>query len=277
MKTPIVSIIIPCYNHGKYLLETIASIEKHPNPEVYEIIIVNDGSTDEETLKIMTDLEKKHRVIHQENLRQNKSRNNAIRVANGKYILPVDSDNTIDFKYIDKSIKILNENSEIGVVYSDSCFFGEKEGENLVPDWDLRRQFFVNYVDNCAVYRRKIWEELGGYDENMPLQGALEDWEFWLSASVKGWKFHHIPEVLFHYRVRDFSASTIAQKPKNRDIQINYMNIKHIERFREEFKTLYYDKIHQEKYCDSVVNSIDFRIGRLILKPFRFIKKILKI
>ena len=64
-----------------------------------------------------------------------------------------------------------------------------------------------NYIDACAIYRKKCWEEVGGYDENMPYQGK-EDWDFWIAFGIRGFKFHHIKEITFKYRVSNSSMMT---------------------------------------------------------------------
>lgn len=87
IEKPIVSIIIPCYNYGHFIAETIASVEKC-DPRLYELIIINDGSTDLQTCEILRDLEEKgYRVINQENKGVSAARNTGIAAAAGKYIL----------------------------------------------------------------------------------------------------------------------------------------------------------------------------------------------
>ena len=89
----------------------------------------------------------------------------------------------------------------IGVVYGDAQLFGESSEISRVPDFSLARLVEGNFIDACAVYRRSVWEEVGGYDENMLL--GWEDWEFWLRVALKNWGFRHLDAVLFDYRVRD--------------------------------------------------------------------------
>jgi len=92
-----VSIVVPCFNDGRFLGDAIESAEANQSGN-YEIIIVNDGSTDAGTLELLKTIESRgHQVIHQENRGLGFSRNVGIAAARGAYILPLDADNRIDF------------------------------------------------------------------------------------------------------------------------------------------------------------------------------------
>ena len=197
---PRISIIIPCYNHGHYIREAIASVEKCTDKSLYEIIIVNDGSTDAFTIEEMGRLASDgYHVINQVNQRLGRTRNNGIKAAKGEYILPLDSDNRIRPEYIYESIKILDSHPEIAVVYGDAQFFGDQEKRHVVGEFNLQNMMVENQIDACAVYRKSVWEAVGGYDEKMIM--GLEDWDLWMNMSFKNYKFHYVPEILFDYRV----------------------------------------------------------------------------
>src|SRR5688500_12631026 len=100
MKSPAISVIIPCYNQGHYLREALESLEKC-NQELFEIIIVNDGSTDSFTNEYTKELESRgYKLIFQQNTGLGQARNNGIKQAVGKYILPLDADNKIYPDYL---------------------------------------------------------------------------------------------------------------------------------------------------------------------------------
>ena len=169
---PKISIIIPCYNHGQYIREAIQSVEQCDDKDLYEIIILNDGSTDKFTIEVLQQLaDNRYHIINQSNLGLGAARNNAIKKAQGKYILPLDSDNKIRPEYIYESIKILDEQPGIAMVYGDAEYFGEETGRQKVGKFNLQKIMLGNYIDACAVYRKSAWEALGGYDEKMPLMG----------------------------------------------------------------------------------------------------------
>ncbi len=221
----IVSIVIPCFNHGKYIRETIDSIPLKDNPKL-EIIIVNDGSTDAYTQEVLEALTAEgFWVVNQQNQGLGKTRNNGIKLATGKYILPLDADNKLLPLYLSKGIDYLEENPEISVLYGDFVYFGDKSEHIKVADFNLQKLMTGNYIDACAIFRRSAWEQIGGYDENMPFMG-VEDWEFWLHLSFMGHRFFHMPEPAYFYRVN--SASMIHKDTSpNYQMLRNYVEEKH--------------------------------------------------
>jgi glycosyltransferase involved in cell wall biosynthesis len=222
-----VSVVIPCFNHGQYIREAIKSVEAYPDPSVYELIIVNDGSTDAHTLEVMQALEREgYRVINQPNQGLGAARNNGIRVAAGEYILPLDSDNRIRPAYIQKGLEILDQFPKIGIVHGQAQGF---EGDvRVLPSipFELTQLLEYNPIDACAVFRKAVWEQVGGYDEKMPVMG-YEDWDLWLSAHAKGWQFCYVEEILFDYRVRANSMLSHAKQPLNHQKLMQYLYIKH--------------------------------------------------
>ncbi|OSZ77696.1 hypothetical protein CAP36_15125 [Chitinophagaceae bacterium IBVUCB2] len=230
--TPIISVIIPCYNQGQYINDAINSVEQVADKSLYEILIVNDGSTDDFTKRILISLEEKgYNVINQENLGLSTARNNGILASKGKYLLPLDADNKIRPAYIEKGITILEKKGDIGLVYADAFHF---EGDNKVVKsgkFNIKRMMLYNFVDACAVIRKKAWEQTGGYD---PTLTAMEDWDMNLSLAELGWKFHYIPEVLFDYRVRKESMLRTYQNSNSQVLQ-DYIARKHGILYRNEF------------------------------------------
>ncbi len=211
---PTISIIIPCYNHGQYLREAIRSVEQCSDKNLYEIIILNDGSTDKNTIEVLQQLSNEgYNVINQANQGLGAARNNAVKKAVGKYILPLDSDNKIFPEYIYESIKILDEQPGVAMVYGDAEYFGEKTGRYTTGEFNLQKIMIGNYIDACAVYRKSVWQALGGYDEKMPVMG-MEDWDFWLNMFLHGYQFNYVPKILYKYRVLKNSMHTSIHSNK---------------------------------------------------------------
>lgn len=226
MPAPKISIVIPCYNQGHFIREAIASAERIPEKELFEIVIVNDGSTDAATIAEMQALEKEgYHVVSQPNKGLGAARNAGIRVSKGEYILPLDSDNRIRPEYIYEGIRILDSDPSVTVVHGDAEYFGGKTGRWETGPFNLQRQLLRNYIDACAVYRRSAWEKHGGYDEKMPVMG-FEDWDFWLRIAFAGGRFFYVPQQLFDYRFADSSMLRAVDKEKYVKLYA-YMNEKH--------------------------------------------------
>jgi glycosyltransferase involved in cell wall biosynthesis len=212
----LISIIIPCYNHGAFIREAIESVESNAKEFSYEIIINNDGSSDNATINELEKCQEEgYRILHQPNQGLAAARNNAISIAKGKYILPLDSDNKLHKNYLTKAIEILENNSGIDVVYGNPLFFGMQNGIIKVGEFDFFKIIRGNYIDACAVYKKEIWQKINGYDGNMPAMGH-EDWEFWINIFINGGKFFYLDEVCFYYRsLPNSMAKTISTPSEN--------------------------------------------------------------
>jgi glycosyltransferase involved in cell wall biosynthesis len=201
-----VSIVIPCFNHGAMLREALASIKQVRNANLLEVIIVDDGSSEADSVRILREIaEAGYCVVSQPNRGPSAARNTGIRLAKGEFILPLDSDNRLRDVYLNEGVSLLKENSSVGVIYSDIEYFGESSGPIQAPEFDLLSLIRAGFIDVCALYRKHLWEEVGGYDEHMPWMG-VEDWDFWLRVAFHGGTFVHLPKVGFDYRVRKDSV-----------------------------------------------------------------------
>lgn len=206
---PKISVIIPCYNQGQYLEEVVQSVLNQTFKD-FEIIVVNDGSTDQATIEILNNLNiPKTRVIHTTNQKLAMARNNGIKEAKGQYILPLDCDDKIGAKYLELANEILDNNSEMGIVYCKAELFGALEGEWKLPLYNFPNILLWNCIFCSALYRKSDWEKVGGYNPNMIY--AYEDWDFWLSLISLGVKVHRLDEVLFYYRQYNNDTSMVNQ------------------------------------------------------------------
>ena len=243
-----VSIIIPCFNDGKFLPEAVQSAEPCQKSGC-EIIVVNDGSTDRATLEALAAIEQRgHQVLHQENRGLGSARNRGISAARGRYILPLDADNRLRPAYPVQGVKILDRDPAIDVVYGDAEYFGAKTGRNHVSDFDLRRLLSWNYIDACAVFRKSAWERCGGYDEKMPSMG-YEDWDLWCRVALGGGGFYHVDEVLYDYRVRQDSMSSGMGAPERVAAILRHLRAKRME-------TTIGNYVDALQSCESVVAQL---------------------
>lgn len=195
---PKVSVIIPCYNYGQYLDEAVDSVLRQTYQD-FEIIVVNDGSTDAATNQLLQAYSKPHtQVIHTENQGVAAARNRGVSAAKGEYILPLDADDKIHASYLEKAVEVLDQHDRVGIVYGDVEFFGEKTGKWELPPYRFPEVLISNVIVCSGLYRKADWEKVGGYKPNM--KEAWEDYDFWLSLIELGVEVFHIPEVLFFYR-----------------------------------------------------------------------------
>ncbi len=176
-----------------------------------EIIIVNDGSTDTETNRILQSYEReKTRVVVTENQGLAAARNNGIQEASGGYILPLDADDQIEPTYLEQAVQLLDAQTDLGIVYCRARLFGAVETEWLLPQYSLKEMLLDNVIFCSALFRKSDWEAVGGYDPGMIY--GWEDYDFWLSLIELGRKVYQIPEILFSYRV--VSDSMVRSKER---------------------------------------------------------------
>jgi len=200
---PKVSVVIPCFNQGLYLDEAVDSVLAQTFQD-FEILVVDDGSTDAETVKILKEYARpKTRVIHTDNQGLSAARNNGIREAQGAYILPLDADDKIGKGYLEEALRILDQHPEIGIVYCEASYFGVKGGRWDLPEYSLDKIMNHNVIFCTALFRKADWAAVGGYNVNMVY--GWEDWDFWLSLIHRGLKVYRIPKAYFYYRLREGS------------------------------------------------------------------------
>jgi len=246
-----VSIIIPCFNHGQYIQDAIESTKQIENID-YEVIIVNDGSTDPLTLRKLKELEDiGYTVISHENSGPAFSRNAGIRNSTGRYILPLDADNKLKPEYIYKGIRILDKGM-FDIVYANPIFFGEDTPSRKfrVRPFNGDDLFIDNYIDTCALFKREVWEVTGGYDSDNRFKGH-EDWEFWVHAFVKGFRFYHLDEALYYYRIVENSLATQKQDADNSSRE--YILKKHFNAFT---KTMISHYSYGKMYLNDMENPL---------------------
>lgn len=232
--SPKLSVVIPCFNHGEFLTEAVASVTSAPRNDI-ELIIVDDGSTDERTANEMAALAALDiHVIRQKNKGLSAARNTAIRASTAPYILPLDADDRLRPGYIEHGIRILDADPRVGVVYADAQLFGITSDRWVVGPFNPRRLLEKNCLAASAVFRRVVWEQNGGYDERM-LDG-FEDWDFWIGAHEHGWQFRYVPEALFEYRRAQVSMLTRVRTLEDQVAQ--YIAAKHAALYRQSWLQL---------------------------------------
>lgn len=207
---PEVSVIIPCYNQGPFLDEAVESVLSQTFQD-FEIIIVNDGSTEAGTIKLLRAYPKpKTQVIHTSNQGLSAARNNGIKAAQGKYILPLDADDRIESTYLEKAVAILNANNNIGIVYCKAILFGEMSGEWNLKSYNLPDMLLNNLIFCSGFFRRSDWAKTKGYDPKMVY--GWEDYDLWLSLIELGREVYCIPEPLFFYRRTSGSMVSVMSR-----------------------------------------------------------------
>jgi glycosyltransferase involved in cell wall biosynthesis len=261
-----VSIIVTCYNQEAYLAECLDSVLNQTFPN-WECVIINDGSTDRSEIIAKEYVSKDNRFhyIFQKNQGVVAARNNAIESSKGKYILPLDGDDIIAKDYLELAIPILEKDDDVQLVYCDVEYFGAKCGRMGIWEVTLRNILSGGCCVNSSVFRRKTFDEVGGYKECM--RYGLEDWEFFVSLVEKGGKFHKINKSLFFYRISPTSRNNTIDDTKDEILRNQVVQL---------HPNLYYNE-----YCkllrdyNALKRSRKYQLINFIFKPYDLLRKLL--
>lgn len=278
----LVSIIVPCYNQAHFLNESLSSVLKQSYPN-WECIIINDGSTDntEQAALSWTKKDTRFKYVKQENKGLSSARNSGIKTSLGDYILPLDADDIIREDFLDKTVPELIENDDLAIVSCNSKFF-EGDITNIINELKPKGNtyhylLYVNQLVATSLYRKKCWEQVGGYDEQM--KTGFEDWEFWIAITKQGWEYKVVEDFLFYYRK---AKKSMLVDTINNHFESNkeYIFKKHNDLYIDDFDNCMTVLFHQLKtYRASetkMKKSLEYKVGKLITKPFKLLKTVFK-
>lgn len=267
MSAPKVSFIIPFYNNGETLPETIDSIRRQ-DYSPYDIWIIDDGSTDQRSLEVLEryQTESGVTILHQANAGPSVARNLAIRQTDATIIVPLDSDDLIRPGALVLAMRTFSAHPEADILYSDLHLFGDTDERKDQPPVVLRQLLLYNTMALCTFIKKKVFDDIGYFDEAMSKKG-LEDWEYWIRALAAGKQFYHIPEQLFDIRVRS-SSRTFTQANLHLQELKDYVHQKHFHTFSREYEQMFY-------HIRWLESTPGVRLMNLVLWPWRKLKKAL--
>jgi len=236
----LVSVIIPAYNDAATVERTISSALNQTYSNL-EVLVVDDGSTDETALLVqrMADVDPRIKLLQKANGGLASARNHGIAHAGGEFIAPIDADDLWHAEKIKKQVAVMRDRGDrVGLVYCWSRAIDEQDRVLWdVAPCSLRGNVYAaliirNFLPSGApLVRRRCVERVGGYDATLPSRGATccEDLKFNLDIAER-FDFDLVPEFLFSYRVRAGSMSTnIDAMLRSRKVVIEEVRARHPE------------------------------------------------
>jgi glycosyltransferase involved in cell wall biosynthesis len=245
MSAPLISIIVPCYNYGRYLRDCLDRIFAQQGDYEVEVVAINDCSTDD-TLQILRSYtDRRLRIIdHDVNRGHVFTMNEGLAAAMGKYVVRIDPDDRHRLNFLSRTVPILEADSEIGLVYADVAQIDaagnitaqhtdtdhdgkDFKGNELIP---LLKKNFI-----CAptvVARREAWMEAWP----IPTGLAFNDWYFNVMLARR-WTFYYVSEVLADYRVHGTNHHTTIASDGTEEKSVLWL----------------LDKVYREKERDATV------------------------
>ncbi len=265
----LISFIIPYYNQAKYIEETLRSVIASTYQN-FEIIIVDDGSEDENKTQLLEIIEvindKRIRIFHQQNAGPSVARNFAISKANGEILVFLDGDDLIEKDTLELSLKVFNKTPDIDVVYGNNILFGEKNKIIKPNEIHPNTILVFNPIAVCVIIKKSVFQN-NQFDEYLSKLG-LEDWELWMNLISKNYKFQYINHNLFKIRVLPNSRTTTEANPNLAKIKA-YIYQKHSDFLAKQFKDLYYTQ-------KQTLETPDYKIGNVLMKPYRWFKRVFR-
>ncbi len=229
---PLVSVVVPCFNLGQHLHEAVDSVLSQ-TVDSYEILVGDDGSTDEDTRRVLDTFSKPHtRLFRYPHRGLAATRNALISEARGTYLCALDADDVLHETFLERTLAAFEDDRALTFVSTHLQMFGIDD--RLWPEidrCDLAALLVDDTVITAALVKRDAVIRVGGYDTNMPAQGD-EDWDLWISLVKAGHRGRILPEVLFFYRRRHGSMIEDCTSGPTHLSLVNYIVRKHEAAYR---------------------------------------------
>ncbi len=277
----LVTIVVPSYNHEKYIKEAIESIINQSYKNI-ELIVIDDGSTDSSP-KILEKLSKEYnfKYIHRENRGLSKTLNEALSLANGEYFSICASDDRFLLDKISKQVEFLESNLEYGVCYGNVISFNDLgvnrkvDVKNGKSGWIFKDLITANIIIPApsSIIRTDILRELGGYSEDV----LIEDWDMWLRVA-NIYQIGYLDDYLAYYR--DHNNNTYKQTYKmfkaQKKILEKWIDYKDYNQALEVWQLDWFKSLSRRGYIDeareymgvAIKNLFDIDTFKILLKYY---------
>lgn len=205
-----IAVIIPCHNDGALVGEAIASVHED---EPIEVVVVDDGSTDPDTIERLGALERAGvRVIHRENGGPGAARTTGLTATSAPLVYPLDADDLLEPGALRKMADTLERHPKAGFTWGDYAVFGQYSGRYRAPQrllpWTLT---YVNPYPVCSMFRREALEHAGGWESR-----AYEDWDLWLRLVGQGVDGVPTGSVVYRRRLHGESRQLAQDRRRHR-------------------------------------------------------------
>ena len=278
---PKISVVMPVYNASKYLHEAIQSVLNQTFND-FELIILNDNSTDN-SLEIIRDFIKKDRRIILINKHQNvgpaQLRNEGFEISKGEFIALMDADDIAHPERFEKQIEVFNNDSKLGVCGTWYTMFGEGINDFIFKQNEFHEDIKVKLLYECCIGNPTAMirkSELGNQKYN-PEMVIVEDYDLW-TRLINITKFYNIQESLLRYRWHETNITKLKEENSKKMHQIVFTN--QLKEFGIDLNTpdlnlildtIFYRKRHATKDIYTILENKNFLIHQnRIIKKYDF-------
>jgi len=202
---PLVSVIVPCFNYGRFLGEALDSAlgQTHKNVEV---VVVDDGSTDD---SVQVAGRYPVKVVTQQNAGVAVARNHGAAQSRGELFVFLDADDVLEPEYVERCLAAMRAAAPgTAYAYTQMRYFGDRNGVHESGSFTRRRILRGNLVNASALVKRVAFEHAGGFSHAWRL--GWEDCEFWVRLYTLGYEGVFVPEPLIRYRQHGTSRNALT-------------------------------------------------------------------
>jgi glycosyltransferase involved in cell wall biosynthesis len=215
---PRIAAIVPCFNDGATLPATLDSLR---NQEPIELVVVDDGSDDPDTVRSLAELEAGGTaVVRQPNSGPAAARTAGVHATNAEYVFALDADDLVAPGALTDLADALDRDNEAVLAWGDTQMFGQASVRlpkaRVLDPWHIT---YVNAIPTASLIRRRALESVGGWQ----LETGYEDWDLWMAFAERGWRGVHVPRTVAQHRLhgarrwsRDFARHTQIEEELRR-------------------------------------------------------------
>ncbi len=234
---PLISLITPIFDTPvKRLVEAVESVLAQAY-ENWELVLVDDGSTDSDLLHMLPGVGARDRRIVLAGLGKHEgisaASNHGLALARGEWVTFLDHDDVLEPDALFHIVKVLQSDPEAGLIYSDEDKLGDDgfEAPLFKPDWSPDLFLSCNYVGHLTAVQRKVLQKAGGFRSQFD---SAQDYDLFFRVIEQTNRIHHIPRVLYHWR-RSESSSAISVRQKPGQLEASRLAIEdHLKRRGEQ-------------------------------------------
>jgi alpha-1,3-rhamnosyltransferase len=282
---PIVSIVVPCYNHAKYVKDTIQSIINQSYENI-ELIIIDDGSKDgsvamiQEMISACQNRFRRFEFRHRANKGLSKTLNEGIEWAEGKYFSALASDDIYMPNKVEFQVEFMEDNKQYGMCYGKVLVF-ENSIDNTFEYNSSNRQGWVfnelindgNFIPAPSVFILKdVFNKVGRYDETL----FMEDWDMWLRIA-KEYQIGYVDEYLVYYRRHDsnISKQTYKMYEAQKMIFDKYRDLENYETIIRNKKIQWFGSLAR-RHKKEAIKYLPY-VSTFMMKDIRVVKGMIKL
>lgn len=222
------SVVITSYGVGTRIERAVDSILNQTLKSL-EVVVVDDGSNDAETLKSLDRLSNAIKIERMTGRRgAGAARNRGLALTSQPYVLCLDGDDWVEPRYLEMAQLMFEARPDVGVVSAWVRFEGDRQGEWRPREHEIEDLLAANQIPSTSAFRRCASEEVGSYADDL---AGYHDWEHWIAIAANGWRTLIIPEILIHYELRPGSLGKVSNANARRLIES--IHAKHEDLYRK--------------------------------------------